>query len=365
MRTFDYLNLPHALFERRAGDLNALLHQDKGKVDLLKQLHPDVLAAFERQARFDNVDASLRIEGLRLSEDRLRAVLAHEEETYPERPADYLAGLEDVEAQAFGYARALRAIEQQADELELSSATMVRIFETLYANKTFGKRSRYRREDYMQVLVDGHARAVQVSPIVAFETPLVFGAACDSLAQAFDADRCSPLILAAVFTVDLLCIRPFAEGNGRVARLAAALLMEKAHFDIFRYVSVDAIIAQDAAAYYDALNACVEGWERARGDYRPFVEYWFACIHAAYEQLFERVEVRASAPSGKAERVRAFVEHAAGPVTKRAIMQANPDISIGTVEAALGRLVKDGAVRKVGSGRATAYEFVPRAGDGA
>lgn len=356
MRTFDYLNLPHALFERTAGDLNAALHRDKGKMELLKKLDPASLAPFEQQAHLDNVDASLGIEGLGISRAHLGEIVAEEEASYPDRPEDLLAGLSDVEAQAFGCSRALRAIERQPDELELSSATAVRVFETLYANKSFGKRSRYRRDDYMYVQVDGHVQTVPVSPVAAFETPLVFGAACDSLAQAFDADRCSPLILAAVFTVDMLCIRPFPAGNGRVARLLDALLMEKAGFDVFRYASVDAVIAQKADAYYDALNACVEGWDRGRNDYRPFAEFWFACTHEAYEGLFSRIEARSSAPAGKSERVRAFVEHAAGPVTKREIMQANPDISIGTVEAALGALVKEGAVRKVGAGRSTAYE---------
>ena len=60
----------------------------------------------------------------------------------------------------------------------------------------------------MYVRVDGHMQAMPVSPIAAFETPLVFGGACDSLAEAFSVDVCSPLILDAAFTVDFLCIRP-------------------------------------------------------------------------------------------------------------------------------------------------------------
>lgn len=50
--------------------------------------------------------------------------------------------------------------------------------------------------------------------------------------------------------------KPFDEGTGRLARLFSLLLMEKAGFDVGRYVSVDRLCERHAAAYYEALNAC-------------------------------------------------------------------------------------------------------------
>lgn len=58
------------------------------------------------------------------------------------------------------------------------------------------------------------------------------------------------------FAVDVMCIKPFDEGTGRLARLFSLLLMEKAGFDVGRYVSVDRLCERHAAAYYEALNAC-------------------------------------------------------------------------------------------------------------
>lgn len=37
------------------------------------------------------------------------------------------------------------------------------------------------------------------------------------------------------FAVDVMCIKPFDEGTGRLARLFSLLLMEKAGFDVGRY----------------------------------------------------------------------------------------------------------------------------------
>ena len=58
------------------------------------------------------------------------------------------------------------------------------------------------------------------------------------------------------FAVDVMCIKTFDEGTGRLARLSSLLLMEKAGFDVGRYVSVDRLCECYSAAYYEALNAC-------------------------------------------------------------------------------------------------------------
>ena len=343
MRTFDYGHLPKGLFGGAVGDANMKIHEDKGKLDAYVQMHPELLEGFKASARMDSADASAHIEGLYIDKARV---------------ADLMAGadpLGETEAQIAGYAKALDFINEETDGLELSTATIVRLYETLYGYRDLGRKSRYRKKDYVYVQVDGHMQAMPVSPITAFETPLVLGGACDSLAESFGTTHASPLVLAAVFTVDFLCIRPFDEGNGRVARLFADLMLKKAGFGISQYMSLDRIIEGDAMGYYDALNACVEGWDRGLNDYKPYALYWLEHIHSAYQRLLEAVEASLREPGGKSDRVRAYVMNSQAPVTKRQILDAFPDISEATVENTLGKMVKAGEARKVGAGRSTAY----------
>ncbi len=347
MRTFDYRRLPRNMFDGKVGDANVRVYEDRGKLEALKPTHAAELAAMAERAHFDNVDASTRVEGLYVGAERTRELLAGAE------PAD------ETESQIVGYSNALGLVEDRADELSLSTATILAFYEALYAHRNLGRKSRYRKKDYMYVQVDGHVQAMPVSPITAFETPLVLGGACDSLADAFSADAGSPLILNAVFAVDFLCIRPFEEGNGRVSRLFANLLLAKAGFDVWRYVSVDRIIEEAGMDYYNALNACVEGWDRSRNDYEPYVLYWLEIVHEAHARLFEALERGAATRGvGKTERVRAFVEQAGAPVTKRQVLDAHPDISEATVENALGKMVKAGEIEKLGAGRSTAYRWL-------
>ena len=346
MRTFDYGHLPKGLFSGEVGDANMRVYEDKGKLDALEQMHPELLVPFEQTARIDSVDASTRIEGLYVDQTRVVELLSGAEP------------LGETEAQIVGYADALSLIGADGSDLDLSTASIIKLYETLYGYRNLGRKSRYRKKDYIYVQVDGHAQAMPVSPITAFETPLVLGGACDGLAEAFGTNHASPLVLTAVFTVDFLCIRPFDEGNGRIARLFADLMMKKAGFGISRYMSLDRIIEGDAMGYYDALNACVEGWDRNRNDYAPFARYWLEHIHSAYQRLFDAIEAASNASGGKSERVRAYVLNSAAPVSKRQLLDAHPDISEATVENVLGKMVKAGEVRKVGAGRSTAYERV-------
>ena len=343
MRTFDYGHLPKGLFGGAVGDANMRVHEDKGRLDVYEQMRPELLEPLKASARSENADASAHIEGLYIDKARLAALMAGGEP------------LGETEAQIAGYAAALDLIDAEAAGLDLSTATIINLYETMYGYRNLGRKSRYRKKDYAYVQVDGHVQAMPVSPITAFETPLVLGGACDSLAEAFTTSHASPLVLAAVFTIDFLCIRPFDEGNGRIARLFADLMMKKAGFTVARYMSLDRILEEDAMGYYDALNACVEGWDRGRNDYAPFALYWLEHIHEAYQRLFNTLEKVAGEPAGKSERVRSYVLNAGEPVSKRQIREAYPDISEATVEAELGRMVKEGVVEKIGAGRSTRY----------
>lgn len=346
MRTFDYRNLPKDLFHRAAGDLNVRVYEDRGKLAQLESFHPEVLEKLREKALLDGVVASARIEGLAPDVQAVRAAVR-----------DNAYG-DDEMAQHVGYARALKVIDEHAAELELSSGTVIDLYEQLYCNRVFGARSRYRTSDYAQVMVDGHRERVLVSPVHAFESPLVLGAACDSLAAAFNANTCSPVILTAVFAVDMLCIRPFDTGNGRVSRLFSNLLLRKAGFGIARYSSVDAVIERHSDEYYRALNSCAEGWDRGRNDYTPYVLFFLEAVHEAHQRLFDEVELLCGAGASKTDRVRLFVARSGAPVTKRQILEAHPDISVSAVENALGALVKEHAVEKRGAGRSTAYVWV-------
>jgi DNA-binding HxlR family transcriptional regulator len=79
-------------------------------------------------------------------------------------------------------------------------------------------------------------------------------------------------------------------------------------------------------------------------------------LTACYAELDCRV-LALTASDGKEAALRAYLERTVAPVTKREIMDANPNISQRTVERALSKLQQEGAIEKVGAARSTAYRW--------
>ena len=67
-------------------------------------------------------------------------------------------------------------------------------------------------------------RTVRFEPVSAQETPFFVDELVTRTRGALEGGQHHPLIVVAAFVLDLLCIHPFADGNGRVARLATTYL---------------------------------------------------------------------------------------------------------------------------------------------
>ena len=131
--------------------------------------------------------------------------------------------------------------------------------------------------------------------------------------------------------------------------------MEKAGFDVCRYVSIDRLCERHAGAYYEALNACLGSWDTKECDYSPFVELWLSLLSEAYRMLLAAME---NAPAGsptKAQQVRDLFALRSNPLTKAQVVAALPDVSLSTIENALRALAQEGYLEKIGAGRSTAY----------
>ena len=349
MKSFEYGAIREHACSTHICKLIAQLHEDKGKFEALRSMHAELFEELRQNAFFDNVDSSARIEGIYLDEERVRALC--EEGAKDD---------DDQEKQIAGYAEALRFIEKNAHALPFSTAVVVAFHDMMYEPVGGAtRRSSYRKKDYADVMTPDGIQRVKVSPIAAFETPLYLGAACDNLAGCLDSHTCSELLYIPYFTVDFLCIRPFAEGCGRITRLLTHLILMRAGIEVTQYMSLDRIIEASGMEYYDALNACVLGWDENKNDYGPFVIYWLTKLHACYEKLFSCVnESGKSRGLSKPARVEAFFDAHEETVTKSQIKEALPDISISTIENALRDLVNRGRIEKVGAGKLTAYRRV-------
>ena len=76
-------------------------------------------------------------------------------------------------------------------------------------------------------------------------------------------------------------------------------------------------------------------------------------------KCYKELDMRFSTINGKLlkknQRIEQTVLNSVLPISKSEICDILPDISATTVEAVLGKLVKDGSVKKLGQARSTKY----------
>ena len=111
--------------------------------------------------------------------------------------------------------------------------------------------------------------------------------------------------------------------------------------------------------YYDALQRSSANWDTNQNDYFPFIQNFLSMLYMCYKELDKRFAVVNGKKANKTARIEATLLDSLTAVSKSEICAIHPDISPTTVEAVLGRMVKEGRIRKIGAGKSTKYMKIP------
>ena len=347
MREFDFKASAAKLLTNDIVNMLGYIHEYKGQQNLFIEAKADVLSHLLEIAKIQSTEASNRIEGIYTSDDRIQA-LVKEKSAPRNRNENEIAGYRDV----------LATIHENYDYIPPRANVILQLHRDLYQYSGIGIGGHFKNTDNVieEELEDGTKR-VRFRPATAFETPAMIENLCNQFLREVDRGEVDPLLLIPMFVLDFLSIHPFNDGNGRMSRLLTLLLLYRSGYIVGKYISIEMLIEKTKDTYYDALQASSIGWHDGTNDYMPFVSYTLGIIKNAYKTFSERVEHLTTKGISKPERVRQFIENRLGRVSKKDIMDACPDISATTIEKALGDLVKNGTIIKIGNGRGTGYVY--------
>lgn len=186
-----------------------------------------------------------------------------------------------------------------------------------------------------------------------------------------------PIVRAAMLHLHATAIHPFADGNGRTARVLQSLVLARARLLPLDVCSIESHLAGDTAAYYAALRT-TNGVHRLGGPefYDPdrSVEAWLEfCLHAhvasARSVLSEMEEAQR-----RAEFCLDLVRRRELPVRLAHVLdqalvdlplsneshRQRQNVSMPTATQDLRRLVDLGWLQRAGGGRSTHYTASPR-----
>lgn len=311
----------------------------KGKQDLWIRQKPEVLRILREQAIIQSVESSNRIEGVTVPADRLRPVVIGKA-----RPRDR------SEEELAGYRRALDWIFSRKRPV-LITPNIIRKLHGFAQGGSSGDPGEWKKRDneIIEVTPTGERR-VRFIPISAKETPKNIEMLCRHYDRACEEGSIPPPLAVATFVFDLLCIHPFRDGNGRVARLATTLLLLSHGFQVSRYISLERMVEESREEYYRVLGQCSRGWHEGKNEILPWWNYFLSLIRMAYKEFELQLE-SASAHPAKSSLVRQTVLAQVEYFTLADLSAQLPTASSQLIKKILAELKKAGKVRLTGKGR--------------
>ncbi len=345
MHIFDYSFLDNGLLPADMVNLTASIAAFNAISSDRRDANKKIYTELERIARVQSVKGSNAIEGIITTDVRIKEIV--EKGTAP---------LNHSEREIAGYRDALDEIHLNHRNLTFNENTILHIHEVMSNIAGYELSGQYKDEDnlILELGADGRRR-IRFTPVSAAETK----EAVEQMILAYMDAKSNPninnLLLIPCVVLDFLCIHPFTDGNGRVSRLLSILLMYKSGFDVCKYVSFEEQINNSKDYYYEALEESSKGWHENSNSYFEFMKNFLSTLYKCYKELDKRFSTVNGNRLTKTKRVEQTVLNSVLPVSKAEICDILMDVSPTTVEAVLGKMVKTGAVKKIGNARSTKY----------
>lgn len=344
MRTFNYSKIKDQKWDSEILGYIAAIYREVGKQEQYLKQRPEELEKLVEIAKIQSTEASNAIEGIVTTNTRIRQLV--EEKTTPKnRDEQEIAGYRDV----------LNVIHDSFDVIPISRNYILQLHKIMYnhMNNPLAGQTKNIQNYISATYPDGHTETL-FTPLSPFETPEALDKICEEYNRVIGNFEVEPLIAIPIFIHDFLCIHPFNDGNGRMSRLLTTLLLYRNGFYVGKYISLEAKIAKTKDLYYDALARSQDGWHEGCEDAVPFIKYLLSIILAAYKDFEDRFSiVETKLPA--VEMVRKATQNKIGTFTKQDIRELCPSLSISSIEGSLRKLVKEGDLKREGSGKATYY----------
>ncbi|MDP1722223.1 MAG: Fic family protein [Candidatus Gottesmanbacteria bacterium] len=307
-------------------------------------------AKFREEAIVRTVHHGTHIEGNELNKTEAEQVLA----------GGKIVGRDRDIQEVLNYRNVLKFIEGY-DKKEISEETIKHIHELtthrLLPDEQVGE---YRKT---QVVVKNSATGeITFRPPPAIEVPFLLRSFLEWLNGTTD-DQVHTALKAGITHYEAVRIHPFLDGNGRVARATATLVLFKEGYDIKRFFALEEYYDREPMAYYEALQSV----GKAGGNLNVWLEYFIEGLAIELTRIKEKVKglstdlkIKKSLGGQQislSERQIKIIEYIqeSGFLQNKSFFELFPMVSEDTVLRELKDLLKKGIVVKEGTTKGARY----------
>ncbi len=329
-------------------------------VDILKgqwvggaQLNPHALGRLKRSVLVTSTGASTRIEGAKLSDEDVEKLI---------RGLSMQKFANRDKQEVKGYYELLENVFNSWKHIPFSESTIKHFHHELlkYVEKDDLHRGQYKEKENKVAMVDKEGQPIEVlfDTTPAYLTPKEMHELVDWTRTELGIQKIHPLIVIGNFLVEFLKIHPFEDGNGRLSRILANLLLLRAGYGYVPYVSHEKLVEDNKSEYYVALRRSQKTFKTDKETILPWFEFLFRILleqaRKAIELLSKENIERILSP--KQLSVWQYIEK----ISEATPLEISKAISIArpTVSQVLSVLLRLKKIERIGQGRTTRYRKI-------
>ncbi len=318
-----------------------------------RALAPDRLAALRQVATIESVGSSTRIEGVKLTNAEIEALLRGVK-TFSFRSRD--------EQEVGGYAEVMETVFASYRDIPVSENHIKQLHGMLlkYSTKDERHRGDYKKfPNHVEAFgSDGKSQGVIFRTAAPFDTPHLMKDLVEWTNAELARKDLHPLLVIGIFVVTFLQIHPFQDGNGRLSRALTTLLLLKQGYTYVPYSSLERVIEENKDSYYLALR---RGQAELEGEKPGGMEDWLLFYlrsmqkqKAALEKKLVDELAAAKLPPLSLQIIELI--RSRGPTSISEVVSAT-GANRNTVKVHIKRLADDGHVVAEGVGRGVRYRM--------
>jgi Fic family protein len=292
-----------------------------------------------------SVGASTRIEGSKMTDAEVEVLL--EKLT--------ISKLEERDQQeVVGYFKALDTISESYKDILISEGDIKNLHKKLME---YGEKDAWHRGNYKQVSNAVEANHPDGTKQIIFKTEepgIPTEEAMRKMLAWYHSDiETNAVLKVALFVYEFLSIHPFQDGNGRLSRLLATLLLLRHGYSWIEFVSFEHEIENRKAEYYKVLMQTQQ--QRPGEKVDDWVFFFLDCLLNIQNQLLNKVKSTNSAMllAPREKNILSFIEN--HPGSKSSEIAEKLDIPLSTVKKVLTTMVENKTILKYGMGAGTNY----------
>ena len=313
--------------------------------------NPERLQTLRQVATIESIGSSTRIEGAKLSNAEIETLLGNVGKT---------TLLSCDEQEVAGYAEVMDIVFDHYTEIAITENYLKQLHETLlrHSEKDARHRGEYKKHpnNVEAFGPNGERLGIIFETTTPFDTPARMQNLLIWTRETLNDNSYHPLIVIAVFNVAFLAIHPFQDGNGRLSRVLANLLLLKAGYSYIPYASLESIVEKNKDAYYLSLQRTQRTLHSDTIDWLPWLRFFLNALKRQKDHLIEKT--KALKPYAQLPYESRLIMHHVDShhrITIRDAEKLITTITRPTIKNRLSQLVAQGFLIRRGRARGTWY----------